>query len=65
MCWTDDPCADFLRHDAEQQAWLDKLPKCSECGQPIQDDEAYYINDEWICQECLNNNYKRWVDDYI
>lgn len=65
MGWTDDPCADYLRYDAEQQAKLDKLPKCSECGQPIQDEEAYYINDEWICQECLDDNYKRWVDDYI
>lgn len=40
----------FARHDAEQEAQLKKLPECSECGEHIQDEEAYYINGEWICE---------------
>lgn len=60
MFYTDDPLADFARHDAEQEAQLDKLPECSECGEHIQDEEAYYINSEWICLNCMES-YKREV----
>ena len=50
----------FARHDAEQEAQLEKLPECSECGEHIQDEEAYYINGEWICERCMDS-YKREV----
>lgn len=62
---TDDPLADFDRWDAEQQAALNKLPKCAECGEPIQDDCYYEINGECVCPACLDNNHKHWVEDYI
>lgn len=65
FCRTDDPFADFDRWDAEQQARLDKLPICAECGEPIQTDEYYEINDEPVCPECLKDNHRKWVDDYI
>ena len=65
MCWTDDPIADFNRHEAEQQAELDKLPVCYECGEPIQDEECFEINDELICPECLKDNHRKKVEDYI
>lgn len=65
MTFTDDPAADFERYDAEQQAELDKLPKCEWCGERIQTEECYEVNNELICPECLNENYRRWVDDYI
>ncbi len=61
MCWTDDPLADFHRHDAEQEAKLETLPECSECGRRIQDDYAFYINDEWIHEKCMNENYRKEV----
>ena len=62
---TDDPLADFNRWDAEQQAALDKLPKCTECDEPIQDEHCYEINDELICEQCLNENHKKWTEDYF
>lgn len=62
---TDDPIADFDRYDAEQQAKLDKLPECSECGHPIQDEHFYLINDECICVDCLNDNYKKRIDEFV
>ena len=55
----------FKRHDAEQQSQLDKLPVCSECGEPIQDDFCFEINGELICESCLENNHKKWVEDFI
>ena len=60
MYYTDNPIADFLRYDAEQEKQLEKLPRCSECGKHIQSDFAYYINDEWICEDCMDE-YRREV----
>ena len=60
MVYTDDPIADFHAHDAEQTKWLKKLPVCADCLEPIQDETAYYINGEWICQDCMSS-YERDV----
>lgn len=65
MYRTDDPIADFYRWDNDQQKQLDKLPKCAECGEPIQDEECYEINGELICPECLKSNHRKWTDDYV
>ena len=65
MSWTDDPVADFLRYDAEQEAKLEKLPICCECKHPIQSDECYEFNDELICPDCLEKNHRKWVEDIV
>ena len=62
---TDDPVADFTRYDAEQQKELEKCPKCSECSEYIQDEHYYEINDEVVCEECINQNYRKSVEDYV
>lgn len=62
---SDDPIADFHRYEAEQQAVLDKLPRCCECDHPIQTEECFEFNDELICPECLEANHRKWVDDYV
>lgn len=62
---TDDPVADFMRYDAEQERALEKLPKCADCGNPIQNDHFYLINDEPICPDCLDSGYRKSTDDFI
>lgn len=62
---TDDPARDFLMHDAEQAAAEERLPVCADCGETVQDDHYYEINDEVICPDCLESGYRKWVDDYI
>lgn len=64
MSYTDNPIADFDRWDAEQTEQLKRLPKCAECGEPIQDEECFEINGELICPECLQNNHRKWTSDY-
>ena len=64
MTYTDNPIADFNRWDAEQQTQLDRLPHCAYCGEPIQDEFCYYINDETICPDCMEC-YRRSVDDCV
>lgn len=65
MRYSDDPVADFDAWDSEQAEELDKLPRCSECGEPIQDDYFYMINDEPICPGCLESDYRKNTEDYI
>ena len=58
--YTDDPLADFERYDEEQNKWLERLPVCVDCNNHIQDETAYYINGEWICEDCMEA-YKQVV----
>lgn len=51
-------------HDNEKEMRLARRPLCAECDQHIQGETAYYINGEWICEECMDS-YKRYVEDYI
>jgi formylmethanofuran dehydrogenase subunit E len=57
--WTDDPIADFNRHDAEQQKHLNRLPVCYGCGEPIQQDDAVCIEGFWFCDDCLDDMRER------
>ena len=43
------------RYNDEQERKLEKLPKCDLCEEPIQEQFAYRINDELICQECIED----------
>ena len=63
MPYTDDPLADFLHRDMEEQRWLERLPKCAECDKPIQQEYAVKIDDNWLCDGCLENMRKP-VGDY-
>ena len=60
MFFTEDPVSDFERFDAEQEKRLEQLPVCADCEEHIQDEEAYYINGEWICERCIDS-YRREV----
>lgn len=65
MYYTDDPVRDFAHHDAGQAREIKRLPVCSECDEPIQDEHCYEFNDELICEQCLCHNHRKYVDDYI
>ena len=65
MFYSDDPALDFDRHDAAQQAELNKLPKCVCCGEPIQDDYYYELCEEVYCEECVDNHFKKRTEDFI
>lgn len=65
MIFTDDPLSDFDRYDRQQEEWLNSLPVCDCCGEPIQDDFCYEINGELICTDCLETNHKKCTEDYI
>lgn len=43
------------RHDAEMEMRMESLPKCAECGEPIQQDMAVCIHGRWYCDSCLDD----------
>lgn len=55
----------YDRHEAEQERKLAKLPDCDYCGEPITDDHYYDLDGDIVCQECLDSNFKKRVDDYV
>ena len=58
---TDDPVADFERHDRDQARRLKRLPTCERCGDAIQQERAVCIEGFWYCDECLDE-YRREVN---
>ena len=62
---TDDPVKDYDRYAEEQDKQLQKMPVCTYCGHHIQDEYLYEINDELICEECIKDNFRKNVEDYI
>ncbi len=55
----------FDSHQAQQDAQLDKLPRCCECDEPIQTEHCFEVNGELICPDCMNDNHRKWVEDYV
>ena len=56
--YSDDPARDYARYDAELEEELESRPVCAYCEQHIQEDECFYINGEYICDDCLNLCYR-------
>lgn len=65
MFYTDDPHADFDRHDREQSEWLDTLPVCCRCGEPIQTDKLFDIDGDLYCEDCGESEFMHSTENYI
>lgn len=65
MFYSDDPMRDADRYEVARQEEEDKLPVCDICGEPIQDDYLYDLEGTLVCEECLKENYRKSVEDYI
>lgn len=57
-----DPLADFDRYEWRKEDELKKRPVCTECGEHIQDDVAYYFGGTWVCEECMNR-HRRYIEE--
>lgn len=56
--YSDDPVKDAQDYMDYLDDLTDDLPVCSECDEKIMDDEAYFIFDDWICEDCMKK-YKK------
>lgn len=43
----------FLKHDQEQQEWLENRPVCGICGEPVQEESYHLIDGVIYCDRCL------------
>ena len=60
-----DPVEDFLNYDAKVEEENAKYPVCVSCGNRITDETFYEIAGEILCEDCMNESYRRFTDDYI
>ena len=65
MYITDDPLRDADRYDKICQDWLDSRPKCSACGEPIQEDYAIRVRGNFYCRECEGEAYPLIRPEYL
>lgn len=42
--------------DRDQNRWLESLPKCKCCEEPIQQEMAVRLDGNFYCDECLTMN---------
>lgn len=50
---------DLARREREEQKYLDSLPVCDCCGEPIQSVFTYVIDGENFCEDCA----EEWLKD--
>lgn len=62
--FTDDPVADFLRHDREMSRNARRFPTCVHCKDSITDDFYYEIEGECVCFDCLFKHYAKDTYEY-
>ena len=60
-----DNYSQWERHDNELERLRDQLPICADCGEPVQHGHYYRINDEVICPDCMESNYREEIDDFF
>ena len=63
--FTDDPIADFNRHDMEQARREARLPVCEKCKKRIYDETYFDIDGEILHQKCMEARYMKYTEDYI
>lgn len=55
----------FDMYDRAREAELDKLPLCDYCNKPITDEHLYDFDGDLVCEDCLKDNFRKNVEDYI
>lgn len=48
-------------HDNYLESCLERLPKCHNCGEPIQQEYAVRIDHKWYCDKCIED-FKECID---
>lgn len=62
MC---DNYSQWKLREQQHECWLKKRPLCDYCEEHIQEEHFYLINGECICPDCMENNFKKWTEDFV
>lgn len=49
----------------DREEWLKKLPVCTCCGEPIQQEKAVNYDDKWFCVNCEHYIWDDIRSDYF
>lgn len=64
-----EPIDYYMEHELEEerayQRWLKKRPICDWCLEPIEEDYAYRIGDELVCEHCIEDCRERVYEKEI
>ena len=60
-----DPDRDFDRYDRQMSQLEAKLPQCEKCCRPIHDDIYYEIDNEILCEDCMQDMYAGSTHDWL
>lgn len=63
--YSGDPIRDHEEREDKAERWLSTLPICSECGEPIQDEECFVFGEDLICPTCMQENHLRRTESFI
>ena len=55
----------YDEYERERERRLEKYPKCDCCDNHITDEHFYNIDGTFICEACLNSEYRKYTNDYI
>lgn len=65
MCYIPDFLDHWTEHDRQREEALKKMPVCCECGEAIQTEHCFEVNDEIICERCLMENHRKTTKDLV
>lgn len=51
-------------YEAEREKRLARCPICASCGEPIQDEYLYDIDDNLYHEECVKELYRQSTENY-
>lgn len=55
----------YEEYEAELDRQAEKLPECAYCGVRITDDYYYDIDGTILCEDCMNDEYRKNTDEYM
>lgn len=61
----EDNYSQFLHRERRNEARLKRKPVCCYCGRPIQDENLFDIDGLLYHEECANERYRKYTEDYI
>ena len=52
-------------HERERRLWLNGLPRCTCCGEPVTDEYFYDLGGSFCCEDCRHQEYRKSTYDFI
>lgn len=64
MCYIPDYYDNWSEYNRQQEEALKRLPQCDICGEHIQDEHCYKLDDEIICEACMGE-FRVYTEDIM